>query len=570
MRINEILNKNLLLEIDFYDKSTLVPILKKYKEKWIHFTNGVKHRVATDYFADSTARNNKEIQKVKKFNRKVGDFWQQEMKINYNSHHRDPKGIYFYPCSYLLTGAERILSNNQYGLNMRYFYVCDIDMSSYGFNLGTVSWEDIFKLAERNGWKKDLDDFLALPIEEQKKKLPRYVKFDIPGSVLWAFVDWNNNNEAKRDKAYAGLNWIYDPDKSIIHNHEPHQILVLNPSIVKVIYSSENKDVITDPVEKQFSSLEAKKLHEWKYFLISFFKKVRGEYGTGNIIWKYKIPKLEFKIEDTTFEVSLDTKYSSEWGIVMKSKRGYIDGYYIISKNLEYEKRTSDELFEVIDKNVRRLISYKNPLIKNWAKGIFEGKDVQAACFDILQNHIFSPGGENKTETNVSDSESPEYVDVVFRNTHTNEFAEYRKVETKSYISFYRQNEYTLYVQSTLITGKTTIYGAPLNKTIGGIRSFSFPIDKPIDYKEIAQKYADDLRKNLQEFAPKVRSPNDFYSVDSFVTDDEYQAFLGYTVLNCGVSFNGELVKFFTNEIKKFNDMNKDKFIQTIAQKVRS
>lgn len=526
MLISELLNEKTLLEMDFYDRSPIVPILKKYRDKWVHFSRGVRPKF------DSAEKSSI-----------------PHIGINYKSHHGDPKGIYFYPISYILSGVEKVLSGRQYGLDFEFFYICDIDQSTPGINLGTINWIGISQLAYKNGWGEFYTEFREKPLDEQKSLLNRWVDINKPGAFLWGFVDYMDNHKIiNKNKAYRGMNWIYDPNNSIIHSNEPHQILVLNPEIIKIIYSSSTKSNHKEELET-----------EYKTVIINLFKKIRGEYGNGIISWKYKVPSLTFSVNGIDCELKLSGYKKNK--LEFYYKKGDLQGDRFLAEDFAYTDKTMEDIFEIIDAAIRKVSSYKSEFINNFSTGIFTNQNIEQASHKIFEK-IFNKG-ENVYSKTIYDAQQLKDVSVVLRDNVSVDFLNYRKMKNYGIIQFYtrdlrdkkQEKFYSITVNSSLTTGGTYFYNnEPRMTTIGGIISMQFTNEEEPDWEDMAKSYIVNLRRNLLVYKDKLLSK------------EQYDAFVGYFALEGGVSFNGEIQKQLQTEIDYYYNSleDKDAFIRQV------
>jgi hypothetical protein len=163
---------NTLFEVDFYDRSPLTAVLKRSRGKWIHFSKGAPNR------SYRNAKLEPEPDKPDYYNRAKTKQYQRDVRtvarrnaiqpvpkigVNPQSFWSDPRGVYCYPVDWLLSGHERILSGNQYGMDFRYYYICDINLNdANGVNLGTITWEQVEAIAARNGWLEQMRTFESL------------------------------------------------------------------------------------------------------------------------------------------------------------------------------------------------------------------------------------------------------------------------------------------------------------------------------------------------------------------------------------------------------------------------
>ena len=272
-----------LFEVDFYDRSPLTAVLKRHRGKWIHFSKGAPNRSYRD------AKLEPEPERPAYYDRAKNKQYQRDLLrvarrnaiqpvpkigINPRSIWQDPSGVYCYPVDWLLSGHERIMSGNQYGMNFPYYYICEIKLDDpNGVNLGTITWDQIEAIAARNGWLEPLRAFRELPPAEQKAQLFGYARPDLPGSFFWHFIDrMVKDGKMTWTKAYRGVSYVRDPNLSIIHSNEPNQILVLDPRILKVVEMGDNRH----PVQAYSSQNE---MDQWMHALLTILKTVRGEVG---------------------------------------------------------------------------------------------------------------------------------------------------------------------------------------------------------------------------------------------------------------------------------------------------
>lgn len=312
MRLHDLFENELLTEVDWYEKSPLPAILRRYSDKWIHFSRGAPNRIVPKPYrtpepdlglppadrerALRRAQRRDASYRVPKIgiNPVVGMTSDTQHERQQWASHHDPGGVYGYKCSFLLTGTDRMKSGQQYGLDMPYYYIFDVNMTSNGVDLGKVTWEQVEDIAERNGWSEPLGTFFRLSPEAQKKQFP-HGRPEHPGWMLWNFVDrLVRDNEITWNKAFKGLDYIYDPNLSIIHSNEPEQIVVFNPKVIKVITSGENKP---------YRDHESDKPETWDHALRTILKTLRGEFG-GTLAWQDKKPTLTFTAGAATFTVA--------------------------------------------------------------------------------------------------------------------------------------------------------------------------------------------------------------------------------------------------------------------------
>ena len=76
------------------------------------------------------------------------------LAVNIRPGHHDPRGIYFYPCSFV-NNTDRHLPF-QYGFVKKHYWVCTVDHPSTGIDLGRMTTAQADAIAARNGWLAEL------------------------------------------------------------------------------------------------------------------------------------------------------------------------------------------------------------------------------------------------------------------------------------------------------------------------------------------------------------------------------------------------------------------------------
>ncbi len=164
-----------------------------------------------------------------------------KLGINPRKTHADPHAIYFYPAKWILD--EENWSGFQYAVNMKYFFLCQVDTSNF-LNLSKLTMPEADRLMENAGisdiWQMYGKNFGTNP-----------------GKRFWNFLDMLNVEPSKRDNPkhhqlpYIKWNqfWStteydgFSDTKGIVNEGEKQQIGVLNPRTIKIIESGENKNV---------------------------------------------------------------------------------------------------------------------------------------------------------------------------------------------------------------------------------------------------------------------------------------------------------------------------------------
>jgi hypothetical protein len=178
----------------------------------------------------------------------------QKLGVNPSAHklHRDVNGIYFYPASWFLSGAAK---PEQYGINMPYYYLVEINRSSNGVILNTITIDEVRSIAKRNGWSAPLEEAIADPTKlisamggQSGHKTRELVKQGHAGALFYHVPDamfhdpekFGLDHKVNRTSMYRGVDYIEDTGEAIIHEHEPAQLVTLTPkAIANVIHFGE-------------------------------------------------------------------------------------------------------------------------------------------------------------------------------------------------------------------------------------------------------------------------------------------------------------------------------------------
>ena len=528
-----------LFETDWYDRSPMTAVLQRNKGRWIHFSQGAPNRdfrtakllpepeKPTSYHPRTAKRYRRDLAAV---TRKNAIQRVPKMGINPRSMWQDPKGVYFYPVNWLLSGAERIVSGNQYGLNYPYYYIVELNLDDpNGVNLGTMTWQDVETIARRNGWYDQMQEFRQLAADEQKTQLFSYSRPDLPGSFFWHYIDrMVKDGKMNWTSAYKGVSFIRDPGMSIIHSNEPDQVLVLNPRIIKIVDFGENKR----PIKAGEGS---DSLAQWWHVLMTIIKQVRGEYG-GDLTWMKKKPTLSFSKGVGKFKLSIPERstFSGEVGLTLQYTYGRAyDSMYIDYKALL--NGSVEQITDQIRKRVDRVAARKSDLLFTPIISVEEGKRLMLGQIadnlgmSIRTTIYNSEGAENRRYNSVDlHGESQRELDRV--NIRTTCFLRLRETELDASVNLWAGQHHLISAPS------------PFDQT--------FTETAPL-FASIAQKARENLDTMLRMFAPKEGSRS-YDRHPRFSTAEESFAFAGWLILNSGLSLGGALHKEFANEIAAF------------------
>lgn len=524
-----------LFEMDWYDKSPLTVVLKKYRGqgRWIHFGGAPNRDIRSVKLTPEPERPGSwSRQGERQYQRKLTAVRRQnavyqvpKLGVNPRSMWQDPKGVYFYPVDFLLSGFERIVSGNQYGLDRPFYYVCDLNLNDpNGVDLGTMTWADVEAIAQRNGWLDQMQEFRQLPPEEQKKQLFSYSRPDLPGSFFWHFIDRNvKDGKMTWNKAFRGVSYIRDPNLSIIHSNEPDQVLVLNPRLIKVLDAGENKA----PIKAGGGSDQ---MEQWWYALLTVIKRVRGEYG-GDLTWMKKRPSLKFSKGFGHFELTIPVRSDRmEVGLNLNITYGRAqDQLYINYDTLT--KQSLEQIVGTISQRVDQIAKRKTDLL---FKPIFPIATGEKIITQQMADNLEMP-----IDTTIYNSESQRSYDSVSMRGETQREVDRVMIKTACYISMH----------TDYISGSVNVHGGN-QYLISAQSDYQERFTDPLAMmRSIAEKARENFANMGSYYAPKE---NDRYWRPRFRTQEEFRAFMGWVVVNCGLSLGGELRKLFPDEVAAY------------------
>ena len=531
----------MLIEMDFYDRSPLTAVLKAHRGKWIHFSRGAPNRdwQTIKRLPDPEKPAYYDRYKTKQYKRDLAAVQRKnathpvpKMGINPKSMWSDPKGVYFYPTDWLLSGPERVRNLNQYGMDYPFYYICDLNLNDpNGIDLGTMTWEQVEAIAKRNGWFEQMQEFRQLPPEEQKTKLFSYSRPDLPGSFFWHFIDrMVKDGKITWTKAYKGVSYIRDPGLSIIHSNEPNQVLVLDPKIIKIITMGENKNPLKPTGQDE--------LGQWMHALLSIIKAVRGEMG-GALTWQKKRPILNFEAGWGKFELTISTRTGGEMepGLSLTYRYGRAEDSMTFNRQ-NLSESTVEQIVGRIVGRARQIAARKTDLLFKPFMSVEEGQR-------FMLNKMLD-GREGTIKTTIYNSDNAKWPSSLSLHGDVAFEADRVRFEVKPYMMIYPDHFHaSINVHAGrhgLIYG-TTPYGE--NWT-----------DPEAAMKAMADAMAESFNNMARQFGPQQSSR--YRSHPVLGSDEELAAFKGWVILNCGVSLQGVLREHFAAEIAAF-EAYKDK-----------
>ena len=539
---------SLLLELDYYDKSPMGRVLARNRGRWIHFTNGAPNRPhpgeqklvpmpKRDDYALGGYRADSERKRLARDTARAErmNALQRVPKLGINpkpTSHRDPYGIYFYPVDFLLTGTESIRDGQQYGLNMAYYFIVDINLHDpAGIVLNTVTWEQVEAIATRNGWIDKLQAFRALPPEQQKAAIASYAKLDIPGSVMWHFVERmagysdGSGNRNVWNTCFRGISFLRDQNGSIIHKNEPDQILVLNPRVIKVIEQGDTKAITNTDDRYGFKG------HQ--YALMNIVKAIRGEVG-GDLQWDKKKPTLTFQIGKAQFTLTLSDGYGST-GINVSYTLGRSTGGFHTGSN-DLRDKSAVEIVDSLLTQARRIAARKSDLL---FRPVLNSR--QAAAF--LTEVVGDGHPLTITETISNDSSKDKYL-----NVHT------RGVGERTVDGMVHRTDVRIDVHPhDFDLGVTLSIDGQGIATCYSMNRFT-PEQQDEALDDITAKVIESLEHHFRQVSPENTYAK---SYARFADATEWAAYKGWVALTCGLNLGGRLRDHYAADIAVFEQSDR-------------
>lgn len=509
-------NPSKLTEADWYDQSPLTDILRKYQGKglYIHFTNGAPNRFATvDGKPTDDSRN---VAKIG-INPVMGLSQAAKADRGVYASHKDPIGVYLYPVDFLLSGTERLRRGQQYGTDMRFFFIVKVEGSRNGIDLRWVTEAEIEALAVRNGWQDELYAFKAMSPADQAKHLPHYYNPQYPGSFLWHFLDrLVKDGKISWNKALKGVDYIRDPGLAIIHSNEPDQMLVINPRLIKVVDSGENTPIRASGGDPKT---------QWKTVRERLLKGLRAEFG-GDLTFKDKAPTLTFTVGKTLFTATLGDRYDvPTLNIAYRFGRA-VGTIYISDTIIRDEPLTT--VIEKAKTEVERIARRKSDLLFT---PVISEKDAQA-----LFRRIGAVTWEFKTEIN---NDGGRYNGMIITGTHQG--ADDPALLTRIVV--------TVGTEDIRISGTVAIMGTSIASLYLPQSERIKPEEVEKAFDELASRYAESLRNHFDYLRPGKSGWR-----ARFYDDADADAALGWVALHAGVTFEDRVRRELAPEIKAFTD----------------
>lgn len=478
----------MLSEVDWYERTTLTDVLEQNKGRWIHFTN------------------------IPKLGVNPQSVWAEN----------GPYGVYFYPVDFLLKRPDRARDGNQYGTNLPYYFIVDLDLSS-GINLQKISLEEVQALAERNGWAQWFE--------------PENMIGGRPGEYMWRVLkNLHDKRMISWNAALKGVNFVIDEDKVMYGHLEPEQIVVMNPRIIKNATMGRNDNVGQKAVSGDDRTFQA-----WLPAYKKVLDRLKAKYG-GVLRWQEdkqllaynqpkakvrhrapSLPSLAFKIDGKAFTITAFERRMGDHGFRFSYRFGREKAEDQIVTAHDMRKLSLDEVFTKIDTMIQDYLSHDQDLRFTPLANEEQSKQI---IDTVLGN------GEFQIETDISND--PERGQVTHHGVMEKQFDDIT-VETMILL---RVNENDMNGGFDIkINGRNVGYGSLY--------------DGLTNAKEMAKRLAD-------EFEERTRS---YERLFKFRDHEQWTAFLGFLAKNGGLSLDGELSRRFVAEIAAYDAIeDKDGF----------
>lgn len=479
--------REILFEVDFFDRSPLVDVLNKHRGRYIHFTNVTK----------------------------IG--------VNPKKFHRDPFAVFFYPVDWLLSGTERVREGRQYGLNMNYYFVVEINKYLPGFTLSKMTWNDVETIAKRNGWH---DHYLAFKADPQASGLPSFANLNMPGSVFWHLLDrLQKDGKLTWNAALKGIAWIEDDNNGIIFNYEPDQMMVLDPRAIKIVDFGENPAHLATPAEKP---------QDWNSVLKKVFGQIVAKFG-GKISYKNKMIRYNLTKDDKTISIRFS---DSSWSpnLTVEYTYGRAKGYDTIGVD-QLNIMSLSEIAEKLSHVIEGVFSRTSDIL-------FEPHVSEAEIARIVNEKVAKPL-QWTVETEITNPD-----DFVNRK---------RSQRSQLWQTFEVKRDIDEILLTTRVIVQATEEGMSVTCQIG------FDDNSPIinlsqigtfprsDLDNLmfnyARAFSDEIETRSSMIGPKASGTS--WRLDG-VDEDEWPAAKGWFAQNCGLTLDGNLESVMADEIAAY------------------
>jgi hypothetical protein len=496
------LEEEVLDEVQWHERSPLYDILMQNRRRFIHFSRVPK------------------------------------LGVNPKKGHLDPHGIYFYPVNWILTYAENKGFVDQFALDMPYYFLADIDLSTNGYLMSKMTMKDVETIARENGWYQDLYNRLR----------DGTVFKEYPAKAMWKVLAHRRNDNRSDHFALRGVDYIYDDGTGTIHPNEPSQILVLNPRIIHNVTMGENRDV---SMRATHSGNPIEEFEVWKKAMADILKTVQNEFG-GVIKWNQvkdanntkknpqtksrsiAMPSLYFNTQDCRYTLFFTKDYNL-----------YLERKYM--RRIDTVKVRGRE--NLSDLSVAEYATHVRSLVQKFEQEKIELKfqpakpidDVVKTIKDGLLSHPSEPEVEVNNET---------------KKVYINGEVKMPFGMTFHYLGLIPD------IDSGVVTYNISL--RTKNHTL-----LVWASDMTNVGKSVAQNFRARLDGPVKEMiGPKADVS---YRYGKFYYEDEWNAFLGWLVINSGVSANGIMEIVFKDEIAAYHAFsNKKALLNTIKQIVET
>ena len=303
------------------------------------------------------------------------------------------------------------------------------------------------------------------------------------------------------------------------HSNEPDQLVVLDPRLIKVIEQGETK-------AKSFA--KSQELEGYQYAITAILKAIRGEVG-GELTWDKKIPSLAFKIGWASFELRSSDKPNNVY-INIDYQYGRAKGGMSISYEM-LRNESIDQIVQGFLQKARRIAARKTdlsftPIMSLQETKVFITDDIAAGQSLEFNETIHNDDKLKYCSINVSGKFLSNTDGITINN--------------RVYLS--------LYTEKFNVAFTTKINDRPIVSTSGYGDEFS---NAHTAIGMSAMKYAEALRSHFKHI-----SPDNTYrkSWEKWQNVEQFEAYKGWLVENCGIWLGGRLVKMhFSAEVAAYH-----------------
>jgi hypothetical protein len=487
-----------LHEADWSDRSPLIQALAKSKGRWIHFSRVPKIGVNPQTVWKTTG----------------------------------PFGVYLYPVEFLLNPSARTLDGQQFGTDLPYYFLCDLNLAG-ALHLPKMSAAEALSIAERNGFTDPLkaafdkgEDFMGRP-------------WSCPGAAFWDTIKrLDADKTISWNRALKGVTVVTD-DEGIIYNYEPQQAVVLNPRALTNITMHKNIDA---GFRNTTHERPDQKIIAWRKVYKDVLDALQARYG-GTIRWKEDkdllpydtkrgakvrapaLPWLRFANEGRSFSV-VPVLSRMDHGFRLTFKFGREEDTRRISAD-EMSSLSTKEITAKIAAFIDEVMSFESDL--RFTPFIGE-EEVE----DIINEGIGAYGSTPFTVTSEVSNHAT-YGTVTYNGERKATFDDI-PVETGV----------TVRVRKDRMSAGARV--RLMDQLVIDVSQYEDFTDRPTMIAALLDEVAEKLT-----IYRRIWGPDNSRSAFNFATEEQWAAFIGWLVVHCGLNFDGALRDRYADEIAAYD-----------------